>query len=57
MGEQSVGKGFILNHIVGTSFAGNEVPVRTTGQFPEFPSFEIGKLTKLRGCMDVCFFH
>jgi hypothetical protein len=31
MGEQSVVKGFTLNHLVGTSFAGNAMPVRNTG--------------------------
>jgi len=31
MGEQSVVKGFTLNHLVGTSFAGNATPVRNTG--------------------------
>jgi hypothetical protein len=53
MGEQSVGKSFTLNHLVDTSFAGSAM--RTTGQYSELPSFETGKLTKLRGCMDVGF--
>ena len=57
MGEQSAEKGFTLNHLVGSSFTGNVLPVRTPGQFPELPSFEIGKLTKPRGCIDVCFSH
>ena len=46
MGEQSGVKGFTLNHLVGTSFAGNAMPVRNTGQSPELPPFEIGKLTQ-----------
>jgi len=53
MGEQSVGKSFILNHLVGTSFAGSAT--RTTGQSSELPSFEIEKITKRRGRMDVGF--
>ena len=52
MGEQSVGKSFTLNHLVDTSFAGSAM--RTTGQFFELPSFEIMKITALRGSMDVC---
>jgi hypothetical protein len=53
MGEQSVGKSFTLNHLVDTSFAGSAM--RTTGPFSELLSCEIGKLTQLRGCMDVGF--
>jgi hypothetical protein len=52
MGEQSVGKSFTLNHLVDTSFAGSAM--RTTGQF-RVGIIRVGKLTELRGCMDVGF--
>ena len=43
MGEQSVGKSFTLNHLVDTSF--NEIAMRTTGLFSEWPLPEIRVLT------------
>ena len=54
MGQQSVGKRFSLNHIVDTSFAGNDV--QTTGMAAQNITCKLLNLV-YRGCMDVSDTH